>query len=658
VSSKRHRCCEALRAAKWIGLLAGLVASSAAGATTRVVGWNNLGMHCMDDDYSVFAILPPFNTLEAQVIRDGVLLDDAADVVVTYRGVADPHGSINTTSAGKTDFWDFVSTLFGVDLEPDEGLAGFAMPGAGNAPQPMRFDAGRRLWVAEGIPITPHDDAGARNPYPLMRIEARETGSGTLLAASDVVLPVSDEMDCRTCHASGAPPAARPAAGWAFDADPLRDHRLNILRLHDERQGGSLFADAQAGQPVLCASCHPSEALPGSGAPGVSPLTRAMHAGHADVIDPTSQLALDAAENRSACYRCHPGSETRCLRGAMGAAVAADGTLAMQCQSCHGSMRTVGAEDRVGWLDEPRCQSCHTGTATRNSGQIRYADAFDDTGAWRAAADPTFATAPDVPAPGLSLYRFSSGHGGLQCSACHGSTHAEFPSSHENDNLQSLALQGHAGVLAECAACHGTVPATNAGGPHGLHPIGAVWLDAHGAAVEEGGLSACRACHGVDDRGTVLSRAQADRALDGDDFGSRTFWRGFQVSCFACHDGPTSEEPSPNHPAQVADAFASTDAATPVAIPLLATDTDGDPLSLRIVSQPAAGTVALANGVATYHPAEDAIGLQRFTFAANDGWTDSNLGTVRVQVPEPGAALSTLAALIGLVGRAARSTRN
>ena len=28
-----------------------------------LIGWNNLGMHCMDPDYSVFALLPPFNTL-------------------------------------------------------------------------------------------------------------------------------------------------------------------------------------------------------------------------------------------------------------------------------------------------------------------------------------------------------------------------------------------------------------------------------------------------------------------------------------------------------------------------------------------------------------------------------------------------------------------
>jgi len=26
-----------------------------------VLGWNDLGMHCMDSDYSLFAILPPFN---------------------------------------------------------------------------------------------------------------------------------------------------------------------------------------------------------------------------------------------------------------------------------------------------------------------------------------------------------------------------------------------------------------------------------------------------------------------------------------------------------------------------------------------------------------------------------------------------------------------
>jgi len=31
-----------------------------------VVGWNNLGMHCMDADFSVFSILPPYNTVNAR----------------------------------------------------------------------------------------------------------------------------------------------------------------------------------------------------------------------------------------------------------------------------------------------------------------------------------------------------------------------------------------------------------------------------------------------------------------------------------------------------------------------------------------------------------------------------------------------------------------
>ena len=33
-----------------------------------LIGWNNLGMHCMDDDYAIFSILPPYNTVDAQLI--------------------------------------------------------------------------------------------------------------------------------------------------------------------------------------------------------------------------------------------------------------------------------------------------------------------------------------------------------------------------------------------------------------------------------------------------------------------------------------------------------------------------------------------------------------------------------------------------------------
>jgi hypothetical protein len=99
----------------------------------------------------------------------------------------------------------------------------------------------------------------------------------------------------------------------------------------------------------------------------------------------------------------------------MGNSVAADGSMAIQCQNCHGRMSDVGASTRTGWFNEPTCQQCHTGTATHNSGSIRFTSVFDAAGQPRVAADNTFATSSDAPpGTGLTLYRFSAGHGGLQ----------------------------------------------------------------------------------------------------------------------------------------------------------------------------------------------------------------------------------------------------
>lgn len=55
----------AMEAAFFIGSHSSVIAGSGRWTLT---GWNNLGMHCMDDDYSVFSILPPFNTVNAQLI--------------------------------------------------------------------------------------------------------------------------------------------------------------------------------------------------------------------------------------------------------------------------------------------------------------------------------------------------------------------------------------------------------------------------------------------------------------------------------------------------------------------------------------------------------------------------------------------------------------
>lgn len=632
------------------GGLAALTGARPEGTGYTLTGWNNLGMHCMDPDYAAFSILPPYNSIYAQLVDpQGHLVKSGAGITVTYQGVADPSGFINVTSAGKTNFWTYVLGLYGASVPVDYGLAGKNMPGAANTPQIMTFDPAMNQWGAEGIPLTAYDDAAKKNPYPMMRLTAKDA-SGATLATVDIVLPISDEMDCSLCHASGSVAAAMPPSGWVNDPDPVRDYRLNILKLHDDRfmtspayqaalaaahyNAAGLYPNAATdGKPILCAACHASNALPGTGQAGIPQETLSVHAFHSHVVDPLTGQTLDASTNRAACYRCHPGSTTRCLRGAMGSAVAADGTLSMQCQSCHGPMSQVGLSTRQGWLNEPQCGNCHTGTAVNNSGQIRYTNTYDPgTGQWRIPANANFSTNADTPAPGLNLYRFSKGHGGLQCEGCHGSTHAEYISSHDSDNIASVEIQGHAGKLAECTVCHATVPATVTGGPHGLHPLGQPWVSAH---HQDGGggraTTGCQYCHGADYRGTVLSRSQANRSIN-TGFGIRQFWQGYQIGCYTCHNGPGNDNANPNRPPAANGGSAVTGVDHPVAIPLGASDPQGLALTLRIVSQPKNGTVGLSGRTATYIPFLAYQGQDAFTFAASNGQMDSNLASVQVSV--------------------------
>ncbi|RME91894.1 MAG: PKD domain-containing protein [Verrucomicrobia bacterium] len=135
----------------------------------------------------------------------------------------------------------------------------------------------------------------------------------------------------------------------------------------------------------------------------------------------------------------------------------------------------------------------------------------------------------------------------------------------------------------------------------------------------------------MDYRGTVLSRALGDRVLS-TEFGTKRFWRGAQIGCYACHLGPNNEHRNNNAPPVVADAAASTASGQPVAVPLSASDANGDPLTLRIVTQPRHGTVALDGRTATYVSDPGFVGQDTFTFAAWDGSIESNLGVGTVNV--------------------------
>jgi|GEM_PF-505858 len=524
---------------------------SAGGAYT-LLAWNDLGMHCMDGrDFSVFSILPPYNTLNAQLIRkEGTSGKHVTSgVTITYSAAPSLSGRYNTTSLvddqnnPKTNFWDFVGTLFNANPTPDTGLTGNHTPDL--TERQLEYVAAHNWWEASGLPITPYNDDGTKNYYPMVDVTAKDA-SGNVLAITRVVLPVSDEMDCRACHGSTSGYAdAKPSAGWENDADPEKDFKWNVLRLHDQKHptavsdhqtalkaagyngynDAGLYATAKAGNPVLCATCHASNALPGTGIAGIKPLTEALHGKHAEVKDPTNGQTLASLANRGACYRCHPGATTKCLRGAMGK------QSDIQCQSCHGNMHAVGTAGRKGWLDMPNCQSCH------QNGR-RYATAVTDMnrGTLRAALDNRFATNTNTPMNGVSLYRYSKGHGKMQCSACHGSTHAIYPSSHAEDNLQSIAVQGHEGTIAECTACHDATPRTVSGGPHGMHSVGQYWVGAH-EDVAEHNSAQCKSCHGADYRGSDLSKTFSARSFS-TEWGTKNFSAGHKVSCYDCHNGP------------------------------------------------------------------------------------------------------------------------
>lgn len=85
----------------------------------------------------------------------------------------------------------------------------------------------------------------------------------------------------------------------------------------------------------------------------------------------------------------------------------------------------------------------------------------------------------------------------------------------------------------------------------------------------------------------------------------------------------------------VVDGFGSPqeDMAFPGTVATLGSDADGDTLTYSVVSGPAHGTLNLnADGTFTYTPALNYDGDDSFTFMANDGTTDSNVGTFALTI--------------------------
>ena len=89
---------------------------------------------------------------------------------------------------------------------------------------------------------------------------------------------------------------------------------------------------------------------------------------------------------------------------------------------------------------------------------------------------------------------------------------------------------------------------------------------------------------------------------------------------------------SPNTAPVADDQTVITDEEVPLAITLTATDSENDPLTFSVVTNPSNGTLSGTAPNLTYSPNADYTGVDIFTFVANDGVFDSDSGTVTITV--------------------------
>lgn len=534
----------------------------------KVFALNRRGMAFPDRDFSVFAIFPPANFLKAQVIKISIdknqmpVVLDNAGIGVQYLAIPDANGSINSTSIGKTNFWEYATLLYSfilplqADIPADVGIFGRVtgrqrMPGETNEPQPFTlFDETAREFTAPWLPVTPLDDNGVINHFPMFRITAVDKTNGAIVGSTDIVLPVAQPMNCTQCHATDEMAADTATnerfhglLNWSRDPDRERQAKENIVTLH-EALNGSLVASRL---PLMCAECHYSPVADPDGLGPVSlhqtrrnPLSISIHASHGltrEITLPSADEPPILAENgNESCMICH-GRQAPYVRDAMNG----EGLV---CQDCHGGMLAVGKSPltgastaRIPFLDEPRCESCHTGDALDYQGDaLILSKAYDENDPYatpRVARNRRYAEQPG------KLYRQSVGHGGVGCQSCHGSPHAIWSSSvpEMKDNIIPTQLQGHAGTVIECNACHEGGVKLSLGGPHGLHNINDPdWLRNHDGFYRQN-PAGCQACHGLNLGGTHLSRALTARIYTVAN-GPVRYAVGDSVGCGDCHAKP------------------------------------------------------------------------------------------------------------------------
>ena len=141
---------------------------------------------------------------------------------------------------------------------------------------PFGYVANGVNWFeGAGVPFAAFDDYGRENPYPMVRVQAKNS-TGTVLATVDTVLPISGEASCKNCHGApvdvpnstnkGKANAKLTTAGIPVASsvdDPLVNTDvpvavsveyatdINVLRLHDLKHGAAYRDSGRQGRCLL-----------------------------------------------------------------------------------------------------------------------------------------------------------------------------------------------------------------------------------------------------------------------------------------------------------------------------------------------------------------------------------------------------------------------
>jgi mono/diheme cytochrome c family protein len=406
-----------------------------------LVAWSRMGMHLLTDCDAQWSLSPPGATLYAQLIRRGETPEIVTDQVALHYRTDEKHSK----PSGKTDFWKYAKSLYGKPIGEDMGVSGTPLTGT------MKVDENLMAFVTKDLPLVPYPRTGGFNPYPLVEIEAREPGSGRVIASTRVSVPVSTELGCRNCH--GGP--------WRVDrkAGISKTTAEDVLTVHDRINKTRLKKEADQGRPVRCQSCHGDGLRGDAGRPELLNLSAAVHGFHALYL---TQRGEDA------CNACHPGDPrgaTQMLRGI-------HNDLGMTCVNCHGPMEDhalglLKAEADAGkqkagrlialirpgqsgtsaqvparepWVNQPDCLHCHV--------EFEAPDTDETMPQQRTAS-------------GEDLFGARSGDAGILCGTCHGSPHALYPASNPYDPDRDVIAPRQyqqspypLGSNRNCKACH------------------------------------------------------------------------------------------------------------------------------------------------------------------------------------------------------------